>query len=410
MKISFQNNGMIDPRCITTIGVSVKESDNPIGFFGTGLKYAIAIILRSGGSLTIWRGLEPLRFDSDTVNIRDKDFQVVRMNGQELGFTTELGKHWKMWQAFREIYCNTIDEGGSCDIGEIAPEPDKTTIVVESFEFAEDFQRIGDFILQSQPVFSDRSLNLHSEPSHSVFYRSICVSESVASKPFMFAPDIIESVTLTEDRTLKDQWSLWAIYAKVICRATDKSFLEKWLTTGPEYAEYTIDLDWPSIEPSKEFLEVVMTLARDTSRPLNLTALKVLSKFQKPPEPITAKLLPTEQIVLNRAIRFCHELGYPVDEFPTILVESLGQNILGQANVEERKTLLAKRVVQMGISTCAATLIEEWVHIKHGFKDCDRNMQNWLFEQMTRLGEAYLYELNTNSLEEKCTNPKRKSD
>ena len=41
--VSFKSNGLIDPLCITTIGVSVNESENPIGFFGTGLKYAIAI-------------------------------------------------------------------------------------------------------------------------------------------------------------------------------------------------------------------------------------------------------------------------------------------------------------------------------------------------------------------------------
>jgi len=30
------------------------------------------------------------------------------------------------------------------------------------------------------------------------------------------------------------------------------------------------------------------------------------------------------------------------------------------------------------------------VHLKHGFRDCSREMQNWLFEQMTFFGAAYV--------------------
>ena len=45
--IIFQNKGLIDVHAISIMGVSVKE-DNSIGFFGTGLKYAIAVLLREG--------------------------------------------------------------------------------------------------------------------------------------------------------------------------------------------------------------------------------------------------------------------------------------------------------------------------------------------------------------------------
>ena len=38
--IVFENAGEIDPRLFALIGVNVKESENAIGFFGTGLKYA----------------------------------------------------------------------------------------------------------------------------------------------------------------------------------------------------------------------------------------------------------------------------------------------------------------------------------------------------------------------------------
>lgn len=108
--IIFKNKGAIDVRAIKILGVSVKK-DNAIGFFGTGLKYAIAICLREGCPLSIWSGGEEYSFTTKKVAITGQDFDVVCMNGEELGFTTELGKTWKLWQAFRELYCNCTDEG-----------------------------------------------------------------------------------------------------------------------------------------------------------------------------------------------------------------------------------------------------------------------------------------------------------
>ena len=47
MTVSFITPGQIDLENVFTFGISAKESDNPIGFFGTGLKFAIATLLRT---------------------------------------------------------------------------------------------------------------------------------------------------------------------------------------------------------------------------------------------------------------------------------------------------------------------------------------------------------------------------
>lgn len=54
--IVFENEGEIDPQLIMLIGVNVKASDSAIGFFGTGLKYAIACLLRWGEEIEIQSG------------------------------------------------------------------------------------------------------------------------------------------------------------------------------------------------------------------------------------------------------------------------------------------------------------------------------------------------------------------
>ena len=38
MSVVFENQGLVDVRAIKTFGVSVKENENQMGFFGTGLK------------------------------------------------------------------------------------------------------------------------------------------------------------------------------------------------------------------------------------------------------------------------------------------------------------------------------------------------------------------------------------
>jgi len=46
--IVFGNDGGLDLQAAMTFGVSAKETNNPFGQFGTGLKYAVAILLRTG--------------------------------------------------------------------------------------------------------------------------------------------------------------------------------------------------------------------------------------------------------------------------------------------------------------------------------------------------------------------------
>ena len=85
----FQNAGVMDPRAITTFGVSSKENDSAIGYFGTGLKYAIAVLLRYGCEITIWTGGQKYEFTTQKTRIRVNDFEIVQMNGEPLAFTTE---------------------------------------------------------------------------------------------------------------------------------------------------------------------------------------------------------------------------------------------------------------------------------------------------------------------------------
>src|ERR1700676_3943518 len=95
--VVFENPGEIDAAAIATFGVSVKESDNPIGFFGTGLKYALAILLRTGHKVSIQSGERAHAFSLQEVTIRSFPFSVVCMDGAPMGFTDAVGKTWVVW-------------------------------------------------------------------------------------------------------------------------------------------------------------------------------------------------------------------------------------------------------------------------------------------------------------------------
>lgn len=53
--VQFRTPGLIPLEAFDTMGISAKVGDHPIGRFGTGLKYAVAVILREGGIIRLFR-------------------------------------------------------------------------------------------------------------------------------------------------------------------------------------------------------------------------------------------------------------------------------------------------------------------------------------------------------------------
>ncbi len=386
--VSFQSKGLIDPRCITTMGISVKESSSPIGQFGTGLKYAIAIVLREGGAVSIWRGLEELKFERREVSVRGKAVELVCMNGQELAFTTHLGSHWKMWQAFREIYCNTLDEGGEHAPGEYQPIEGATTVIVRLASFAECARQIGDLVLSGKPIYSCEEAEFHPGPSRTVYYRGIKVGEWMSDLPHRFAVNVKSQLTLTEDRTIKAWSDVASAVARSVVRSRDRDFIKKFIGAGDRFAEHTVDLDWYN-EPTEEFMEVACRLA-ERSEQVNFTAMKVYKKHAPAPRPLEAELLPHEHKALADAVKFCRSLGYTVDDYPIMVVDTLGPNVLAQANRDLKEIWLARDAFKTSERGLASTLLEEWVHIRLDLDDESRRLQTWLFDELMRYGQAYL--------------------
>lgn len=113
----IRNDGKLDIMGLLLMGASTKRGNKDlIGEYGSGLKYAIAILLREGLECFVLSGLSQISFSTEEVDLRGKTYEriVIDTGDRQIltNYTTDMGPDWELWMAIREIYCNAIDEGG----------------------------------------------------------------------------------------------------------------------------------------------------------------------------------------------------------------------------------------------------------------------------------------------------------
>lgn len=376
MTIFFQNDGVIDLDTIRTMGVSVKETDNPIGYFGTGLKFAIATLLRNDLKVELWVGTERIQFSTKEKSVRGKDFSFVMMGEEQLAFTTDLGKDWEVWQAYRELHSNCLDE-----IGRISRVPGEfdTTFAVSGQAIEEVYNDRHQIFLPTEPSWVVDQLEVHRGSSEYLYYRGVRVAK--LPKKTTFTYNFLMPMKLTEDRTLQSQWD--ALY-KISTRAP--------MIPDPEYARKALDPEKDTIEseldfnhawaPSSEFLDVVESL--QTNSKVNQKAVTLL-KAQRKEEPSreSVELSLAEIMTVNSAISMLSALNCDLVYEDVTFVETLGQNIQGA--VLDERIYISRDTIAKGTEYLASTLFEEWIHKVHGHKDCTRSMQQFLFDKIFQL-------------------------
>lgn len=390
-KVFFTNDGEIDLLSISSFGVSVKEGDSPIGFFGTGLKYAIAVILRHEQKISCYIGKMKVKFSLVKKQVRGKEFAFIGMQCDEgsietLGFTTELGKNWELWMAYREIACNCKDEGGSVSFDQKEPLQGKTIFEVSGDKFHAIACNAGAFILDDLPDFKIHNMEVRCRGSNGFFYRGVKIQEF--SKPWMHTFNETESIELTEDRTAKNQSMPAYRVAMKLMQSNNKNMLRRCLTAKDDYMESHLDFHgWSHISPSSEFLEVVGACYSEKITSVNKTAIRVWEESTKKDfYPMEVQLTKVQKATLFKAVEFCKTIGFPVDHYPIQIVESLGSGTLGLA--KDEKIYIAEQVlISGGTKQLASTLIEEYVHLRHGWHDLTRELQSFLFEKVVSLGE-----------------------
>jgi len=296
--IVFETPGLIDLRAFTTMGISAKpNSDAPIGQFGTGLKYAIAVLVRMGAEPVVWIGKDQYVFYKHSTTFRDKEFDLVMMRAKrwpqriwrnhELPFTTSYGKNWKPWMVFRELEANTRDEGGTTYEDETGLKncafPDTTRIIVDHPEFYEAWQDKDAVFLPkaSATLKKDEILEVFDGENEFLYYRGMRVYE--LPKPSMFTYNLVRQVELTEDRTLKYLFQATEALGAFTSKSENRDFVKMVVTAEDDKWESEISFDqWNPPSPSRVFREVV----REKPVGLRNESIAWFEKHEPPPRQV----------------------------------------------------------------------------------------------------------------------------
>jgi hypothetical protein len=248
--IVFENEGEIDPRLIMLIGVNVKQTLSPIGFFGTGLKYAVACMTRWGEDIRIQSGVHEFRFASEETEIRGRTFGVLSMfspiDKAALGFTTELGKRWEPWMVYRELWCNAHDEPGSkvYEVDTIPrPEAGVTRVVVSGEKIEAAHADRDTFILGKRRKLLHKvdGLEIYEGEGERIFYRGIAVQKP--DKPALYTYNITSHLYLTEDRTASS-WQTDGVIASGLTLLKDEDLIDATLSAPADRLESRLDYDF----------------------------------------------------------------------------------------------------------------------------------------------------------------------
>jgi hypothetical protein len=403
MKIVFETPTLFDPKMLLFLGVSVKESKSPIGFFGTGLKYAIACILRMKGTIEILIGKDQrLTFKESKQTFRKVEKDVIICHGIEqhkvtLPFTLDYGQKWKPWQVYRELWSNTYDENGYVynvnDDFQIEPKADTTFIIVHCNQL-EDVHLSKSFLFKKTDLETHEGIQINTDGKQiGAYYKSIHVAQGLGGtgKPLKYAYNFMDSVDLSEDRMAADTYSLRARVGSMICQGCDdEALIEKMISRDEvqDHDESTFDFNWCT--PSEEFLKVCRKITDKDEDGLVFSAKKCFQDYCG--TAIESLIPPTDlqKKMMEKALAFLKKCGVDVT-YPIVISKSLANNLLGKADREGDRIILSKRAFDQGTKSLASTIYEEHIHILYGLDDCTRAMQQYLFDQLISSWEEHVW-------------------
>lgn len=366
------------------MGVSVK-GDGAIGKFGTGLKYAIAGILRLNGRVEITIEGEDFIFTAVDSEIRGKTFRIVHCNSSPCGFTTELGKHWAPWQLFRELASNAKDEGGGWTTGDAKA---RTAIRVWCRE-VEDADKSEAVFITDRPalVCSSQGATIYEGPSKHYYFRGIRAGSFNDIAPVTI--DVCNG-DLSEDRLLdlsrvqtELSWAFktattWSkdLLLSIIPQEEAGSFwvenLNKWHLSSAPADIVSFLAQRPKFVNHPAFRKILDDHLKKGG----------IGKWEECDWPARGN----EFVTLGEAL--CLKAGIdPVPRSKVHFTRDLDDRTLAVTCMDTRDVWFSTKLVMRGRDEFLCGYIEEALHAMTGFGDCTRELQNALFSIVVTMGE-----------------------
>jgi len=414
MWLKIQNDGELDTAALFLMGASTKN-ENQIGYFGTGIKYAMCYFLRNDIDFRIFSGKKEIHITLEKQKLREEEFFVVHIDGKQTSLTTRLGRDWSHWYSVREVYCNCLDE------------PNPVISVVESIEDLEDnttafylhmtdeLQGIVDnieeyFSFNRKPIYEcDEGRIYERAAKHTTTYRKGVKCNVGTSYEGVFDYDL-NNIQINEQREAQYYWHVIEGVWNMLYKCTDASIIKKIITAGCRDYENTVGngiastrKDFINKEAWEQALEGItvfhkgmvplmseseiqqayelpFTVIQDMRSTISINLPRSVSQVGDEAY-MDAVLTNEEQQALDDAIDMLARHGLTIP-YPIKVVHFNDNKIHGMADIEERQIYIADITLSKGLHWIMSTLIEEYVHVKHRVKDETRSMQDALIDEL----------------------------
>lgn len=250
MKVHFITPTLISRLDISSMGDSCKRGNSStIGQFDSGLKFAVALLLRNNvnikintydnnGILNVFTFSTSLKQCPNTpkkkelIDINFIDYSDDTSGIIETGFALQMGYNWELWMSLRELWSNMLDEKGS-----VVEEESDFTITygtVITLEFSEDnefyniWQNKHLYINQQEPLFkvSDSVEALKNEEGYLRIYKQNILVYENKEKPSRFAWNI-RFGEIDERRILNNLYSIEQSISYAIQDTKNEEFLRE---------------------------------------------------------------------------------------------------------------------------------------------------------------------------------------
>lgn len=232
--MEFKNPGEIPVNAFKLLGASTKRDDSSkIGFFGSGLKYAMAVMLREGIDFKVFIGEKELKIGTRQTDFAGRKIAVITVNGEKTSITVDAGIDWEAWFAIREVYSNTIDGGGNAKLATtIQGTPGHTSIFIEISDKLGDVSKNWShyFAFKRGALFEEngnRILPKLKDERMTMFRKGIRVHHDPKKSLFDYDIDDIE---INESRVVKFSFRAYQAVGHLLGACNNLDVIKKFIT------------------------------------------------------------------------------------------------------------------------------------------------------------------------------------
>lgn len=434
--ILIQNDGEIETNSFELIGASTKRNDSAkIGFFGSGLKYSVAYMMRNKIEFKIFSGQQELVFTTMPEKLKEQVFDRICINGNPTSYTVTMGPTWtEDWFVLREIYCNALDESNCQMVREtenVNAVAGKTRIYIEATEKLKVVVDNWDayFSTEREPLLNvekayttflgdtvnRQTAHIYRKTEGVIYRKGIRVGVD-ARTIYDYGFDYVH---INEDRTAKNLHALPYVFADIMAKfpnegyvvsilrsgsdempcheyralgttKPDGAFSSQWIEFSKNYflvlaeksGKYADDI----ARTKKEVLLMPQYFAKELKKQLPQTTILGLGRTIGDVGMTDVDTTPKMDYLLKDVVKALKEMKYEVP-YDISIVQFDDDETLGSADLKTKHIYLSDKIFDMGRREIAITIMEEVEHIVSGKGDETRAFQNHLFSSWLRTME-----------------------